>query len=164
MVYWPSITNDFRNVVRSSAECVERLPSEAPEPLLIDPPPPRPFERTAADLFQLGGKQFLVYTDRFSGWPTVGTCGRTATSLQVINLLKEWMVDKGITVQLTTDGGTQFTWRAFKQFCDGWGINHTVSSFHHHQANGAAHRDLALVQVDLAPACTDSGKLNRKCE
>ena len=67
VVYWPSITNDIRNVVRSCAECAERLPSHAPEPLLIDPPPSRPFGRNAADLFQLGGKQFLVYTDRFSG-------------------------------------------------------------------------------------------------
>ena len=26
------------------------------------------------------------------------------------------------------------------------------------------HRDLAPVQIDLAAACTDSGKLSRKCE
>ena len=116
VMYLPSITNDIRNVVRSCADldCAERLPSHAPEPLLIDQPPSRPFERTAADLFQLGGKQFLVYTDRFSGWPTVGTCGRTATSLQVVNLLKEWIADKGIPVQLTMDSGPQFISRAFK--------------------------------------------------
>ena len=159
MVYWPSITNDIRNVVRSCAECAERLPSHAPEPLLLDPPPSRPFERTAADLFQLGGKQFLVYTDRFSGWPTVGTCGRTATSLQVVNLLKEWMVDKGIPVQLTTDGGPQFTSQAFKQFCDGWGINHTVSSPHHHQPNGAAEAAVKAVKTLLSKT-TANGNIN----
>ena len=116
VVYWPSITNDIRNVVRSCAECAERLPSHAPEPLLIDPPPSRPFERTAADLFQLGGKQFVVYADRFSGWPTAGTCGHTATSLQVVNLLKEWMADKGIPVQLTTDGGPSLPRRHSSSF------------------------------------------------
>ena len=159
VVYWPSITNGIRNVVRSCAECAERLPSHAPEPLLIDPPPSRPFERTAADLFQLGGKQFLVYTDRFSGWPTVGTCGRTATSLQVINLLKEWMADNGIPVQLTTDGGPQFTSQTFKQFCDGWGINHTVSSPHHHQANGAAEAAVKAVKTLLSKT-TANGNIN----
>ena len=162
VVYWPSITNDIRNVVRSCAECAERLPSHAPEPLLIDPPPSRPFERTAADLFQLGGKQFLAYTDRFSGWPAVGTCGRTATSLQVINLLKEWMADKGIPVQLTTDGGPQFTSQAFKQFCDGWGINHTVSSPHHHQANGAAEAAVKAVKTLLSKT-TANGNINIRC-
>ena len=28
----------------------------------------------------------------------------------------------------------------------------------------ASHRDLAPVQIDLAAACTGSGKLSRKCE
>ena len=64
------------------------------EPLLVEPPPSRPFECAASDLFELAGHHFLVYTDRFSGWPTVGTCGRTATSAQVISLLKEWMSEK----------------------------------------------------------------------
>ena len=45
----------------------------------------------ASNLFQLAGHHFLVYTDRFSGWPTVSTCGRTATSARVISLLKESM-------------------------------------------------------------------------
>ena len=114
VVYWPSITNDISNVVRSCAACAKRLPSHAPEPLVVEPPPSRPFECTASDLFQLAGHHFLVYTDRLSGWPTVGTCGRTATSAQVISLLKEWMSDKGIPVRLTTDGGPQFTSRASK--------------------------------------------------
>ena len=138
VVCWPSITNDIRNVVRSCAACAERLPSHAPEPLLVEPPPSRPFECAASDLFQLAGHHFLVYTDRFSGWPTVGTCGRTATSTQVISLLKEWMSEKGIPVRLTTDCGPQFTSRAFQEFCASWGISHTIGSPHHHEANGAA--------------------------
>ena len=41
VICWPSITNDIRNVVRSCAVCAERLPSHAPEPLLVEPPPYR---------------------------------------------------------------------------------------------------------------------------
>ena len=84
VVFWPSITNNIRNVVCSCVTCAEHLPSHAPEPLLVKPPLSRPFESTASDLFQLAGHHFLVYTDRFSGWLTVGTCGRTATLAQVI--------------------------------------------------------------------------------
>ena len=60
-----------------------------------------------------------------------------ATPAQVISLLKEWMSEKGIPVRLTTDGGPQFTSRAFKEFCASWGICHTISSPHHHETNGA---------------------------
>ena len=159
VVYWPSITNDIRNVVRSCAACAERLPSHAPEPLLVEPPPSRPFECAASDLFQLAGHHFLVYTDRFSGWATVGTCGRTATSDQVISLLKEWMSEKGIPVRLTTDGGPQFTSRAFKEFCASWGICHTISSPHHHEANGAAEAAVKAIK-DLLGKTTRNGNVN----
>ena len=82
-----------------------------------------------------------------------------ATSLQVVNLLKEWMADKVITVQLTTDGGPQLTSQAFKQFCDGRGINHTVSSRHHHQANGAAEAAVKAVKTFLSKT-TANGNIN----
>ena len=68
------------------------------------------------------------------------------------------MVDKGIQ-QLTTDSGTQFTSRAFKQFCDGWGINHMVSSPHHHQANGAAEAAVKAVKTLLSKN-TANGNIN----
>ena len=41
----------------------------------------------------------------------------------------------------------------------------TISVVNKHQpARREDHRDLAPVQIDLAAACTDSGKLSRKCE
>ena len=159
VVYWPSITNDIRNVVRSCAACAERLPSHAPEPLLVEPPSSRLFECAASDLFQLAGHHFLVYTDRFSGWPTVGSCGRTATSAQVISLLKEWMSEKGIPVWLTTDGGPQFTSRAFKEFCASWGICHTISSPQNHEANGAAEAAVKAIKALLGKT-TRNGNVN----
>ena len=41
----------------------------------------------------------------------------------------------------------QFTSRPFKQFCNSWGINHMVSSPHHHQANGAAEAAVKAVKT-----------------
>ena len=41
------------------------------------------------------------------------------------------MSEKGIPVRLTTDGGPQFTSRAFKEFCASWEICHTISSQGH---------------------------------
>ena len=92
----PNITNDVRNIVRSCAECAERLPSQAPEPLLPTPRPSRPFESVAADLFHFSGSTYLLMTDIYSGWPVVGRIGSTASSSSVINMLKNWMTDKEI--------------------------------------------------------------------
>ena len=99
--------------------------------------------------FKLAGHYLLVYIDRLSGWPTVGTCGGTATSAQVISLLKVWMSEKGTPVRLTTDDGPQVTSRAFKEFCASWGICHTISSPHHHEANGAAEAAVKAIKALL---------------
>ena len=44
IVYWPNISNDIRNTVRTCAACAERLPSQPQEPLQHDERPSRPFE------------------------------------------------------------------------------------------------------------------------
>ena len=37
VVYWPGITSDIQNIIRSCPACAEQLPSHEPEPLLSDP-------------------------------------------------------------------------------------------------------------------------------
>ena len=125
-------------MVRNCPQCAERLPSHQPDPLLPTPRPSRPFESVAVDLFHFAGSEYLLMTDIFSGWPVVGRLGSGATSTAVINRLKDWMTDKGIAVNLTSDGGPQFTSALFREFCEQWGINHVRSSPHHHQGNAGS--------------------------
>ena len=140
--------------VHSCPASAERLPSHTPKPLLSNPLLSRPSENTAADLFHYSGRTFLVYTDRYSGWPAVGTTGRTATSSDVIYLLKEWMTDKGIPTILKTDGGPQFASQAFSDFCRQWGIHHVLSSPHLHEANGAAEAAMKTMKALIAKTTT----------
>ena len=67
IVYWPNISNDIRNIVRSCKACAEHLPSLQSEPLQQEVPPSRPFESVSGDLFHVAGKTFLLLVDRFSG-------------------------------------------------------------------------------------------------
>ena len=159
VVYWPEIASNIQNMICSCRARAERLPSQALEPLLFDPLPSRPFENTAADLFHYSGRTFLVYTDRYSGWPAVSTTGRTATSSDIIYLLKEWMTDKGIPTILKTDGGPQFASQAFSDFCRQWGIHHVLSSPHHHEANGAVEAAVKAMKA-LITKTTTTGRMD----
>ena len=141
-------------MIRSCPTCAERLPSHASKPLLSYALPSRPFENAAADLFHYSGRTYLVYTDRYSGLPTVGTTGRTATSSDVIYLLKEWMTDKGVPTILKMDGGPQFASQAFSDFCRLWGIRHVLSSPHHHEANEAAEAAVMAMKAPIAKTTT----------
>ena len=156
------ISNDIQNTVRTCAACAERLPPQPQEPLQQDERPSRPFESVASDLFffcHVAGKTFLVLVDRYSGWPIVSDCGRSATLTVVIRLMKDAFIDKGVPVKLITDGGPQFSSREFKQFCGGWGITHVQSSPHYPQANGAAKAAMKSVK-NLIIKSTNRGNVS----
>ena len=94
--------------------CAERAPSQTPEPIIQEPLPSRAFESVSTDLFHLAGYEWLVMSDRYSGWPFVGKCGRSANSAEVIRQLKDWMTLTGIPAKLSSDVGPQFSSRAFR--------------------------------------------------
>lgn len=71
VVYWPSIDNDIIMAAKSCPTCTEHLPSKPPESLLPHLLNCRPFEFVFADLGQYRGRDFLIVTDQFSGWPQV---------------------------------------------------------------------------------------------
>ena len=113
----------------------------------------------AVDLFQLAGHFYLVLTGRFSNWPMVACCGRTATADTVICILKDWMVDVGGPVKLTSDGGPQFKSHRFTSCCKEWHIIFDMSSPHYPQANGAAEAAVKTVKA-LVSKCAKVGDLN----
>ena len=83
VVYWPHITNDIDNVVRSCEQCRLHTSSQAKKPLRAteDRRPTLPFESTSADHFSCQGWEYITYVDRKTGWPCVAKVGRTATSI-----------------------------------------------------------------------------------
>ncbi|QQP51098.1 Transposon Tf2-6 polyprotein, partial [Caligus rogercresseyi] len=84
-------------------------------------------------------REYLVITDKYSGWPEVYDCGKSGVNTKdVEKAIARWMAALGVPVRLTTDGGPQFKGEAFKEFCRRWGILHDPSSPYHHIANGYA--------------------------
>ncbi len=137
-VFWPGITNDVTNMVRNCQTCEDFKASNVKEPLMQDEVPKWPGEAIAADLFSHAGKEFLVITDKFSGWPEVYDCGRVGVNTEHIKAhVLEWSSRMGLAVRATTDGGPQFR-QKFAEFCKEWHIHHDPSSPEHHQSNGYA--------------------------
>ncbi|QQP41149.1 Transposon Tf2-6 polyprotein [Caligus rogercresseyi] len=125
--------------VKGCDDCATHKASQAKEPLVQDEQPSRPGEAVAADLFLYEGREYLVITDKYSGWPEVYDCGKSGVNTKdVEKAIARWMAALGVPVRLTTDGGPQFKGEAFKEFCRRWGILHDPSSPYHHIANGYA--------------------------
>ena len=99
------------------------MPSQPKELLETDPRPSRAFEQTATDLFDHGGKTYIVYVDRYRGWPCVHMWSSVPTSAKVITQLRRWFVDLGVPLRVRLDGGPQFDSAEYCSFLKEWGVN-----------------------------------------
>jgi hypothetical protein len=137
-VYWTGITSDVKNALESYQHCQERLPSQPKEPLRRDPMPMRVFESTSADLFSFGGKMYMVYADRLSGFPFVKEWRKDPDASEVLKEVRRYYVDMGVPVQMRTDGGPQFAAKELRDFLKKWGVDPVLSTPHYPQSNGHA--------------------------
>ena len=159
VVWWPGINSDILNTIRACDACQLLLPSQPKEPMIAEPDPRRPFEDVSVDLFSCSGKDFLVYSDRLSGWPQVGAYGRHATSKDTIKILRTFFVNTGVPARLCSDGGPQFSSSVFKAFLKRWNVEHRVSSPHYPQSNGHAEAHVKKVK-NLIMKTTSNGNLD----
>ncbi len=137
-VYWPGINADIQSTVEACEPCQIRLPSQQKESMQRDPATTRPFEDTSADLFTSGNHKYLVYVDRFSGWPTVHAWKHDPSTAQVVNALTTDFCTYGTPLRMRTDGGPQFASAAFQEFLAEWNVATGYSTPHYPQSNGHA--------------------------
>ena len=137
LYFWPSMSQDVKVMIERCGECFSLLPRQQQLPLQ-ETLGKFPLEHTSSDLFQYGGKYYLVYADRYSGmvW-----CDRLSSlnTQAVTDKLLSWMLDFGFPHHLRTDGGPQFR-SDFDSWCQEHGIIHELSSPYHPQSNGHAER------------------------
>ena len=97
-VWWPGISKAIETFIKSCPQCVKSyVPPK--EPLLISSLPDRPWQKVAADLFELNNCQYLIVIDYFSRYPEVIKLG-TTSSTSIINTLKSIFSRHGIPSQL----------------------------------------------------------------
>ena len=145
-VYWPGINSDITNTVESCRQCQERLPSLQKEPMKSDAPPTRAFESTSADLFTYGGKKYLAYVDRLSGFPFVQKFNHDPDAKMLEKVFSKIFVTTGVPVQFRSDQGPQFAAKHFQDFLTRWGVTWAPSSPHYPQSNGHAEAAVKAMQ------------------
>ena len=128
-VFWPGISASIKDIRARCRTCNTIAPSHPPEPPITAEPPQFPFEQVCADYFELGGIQYIVMADRYSGWLSVKCYARGDSSASsLISTLREWFMIFGAPKELASDGGPTFMSNATQNFFKNWGIHHRVSS------------------------------------
>ena len=121
--------------------------------------PTRVFESVSTDYFHVGGRTYLIYVDRLSGWPYVTVCPRTASAEHLTRELRMLFSQTGVPSVLRSDGGPQFASATLRRFLQRWDVTHEMSSPHHARSNGHAEACVKTVKK-LVLAASRSGRLD----
>lgn len=106
--------------------------------MLLSPSPQYPFQQICADYFENEGHTYLTIVDIFSYWLNICHIPRAATSDSLIAELRRLLASYGVSEELSSDGGPQFTSNALQQFLKDWGVKFRLSSANYPQSNGRA--------------------------
>ena len=105
--------------------------------MLNFPIPKHPFQVIGTDLFEIGGKPFLLIVDYLSKWPVVIPMRHT-TSNDLVKAMKAIFAQYGIPEYIVSDNGPQYSFKEFADFCKQTKAKYETCSPHHQQGNGQA--------------------------
>ena len=158
-LFWPNIDNDITNICKCCKQCQKYLPSNQKEPIMHDIPPKRVFQYVSSDYFEYAGKSYLIYVDRYSGYPMVKIFEHEATSRQLITTLRYIFSLTGAPEVMRCDNGPQYTAKRFRDFLQRWDVQIKPSTPHYPQSNGHAEVTVKAVK-HLIAKCSESGDLD----
>ena len=158
-VFWPGISDAIvrcRLVCRSCDKVTPSHPSSPPYPL---PQPTFPFEMVCTDYFSFAGKSYYIVVDRYSGWLSIYKAGNDGAA-GFISTMKEYFSTFGISQQVSSDGGTQYTSQKTQKFFKDWGITHRLSSSYFPHSNQRAEQGVKSAKRMLRDNIAPNGSLN----
>ena len=135
VLFWPGMNSAIDSMTMNCEACIKYRYRQTKEPMMIMNDATAPWQKVGADLFQLGGKDYLIVIDYYSNYPEVALLSSTS-SHSVIKHMKSMFGRHGIPVDLVSDNGPQFSSTEFKDFTTHYGIHHITSSPYYAQANG----------------------------
>ena len=160
-VYWPRMTEDLKSYIKQCVHCQIHMPSHQKEPLMPTEAPIYPFQKVAADFFEVKNYHYLVYVDRYSGWNRTAYFkpGR-ATSREVIKVLRKEFASMGMPDEMSCDRGTNLTSSEITTWLKGWGVKIRDSSARYPQSNGHAECAVKVAKKLVVNNTASDGSLN----
>ena len=112
-LYWPAMSAEIKEYISACKICRELdTTSQAKETLMSNEVPSRPWEKIAADIFTLDGKEYLVTIDYFCNFWEIDRLPNTKAVTTILKL-KSHFARYGIPDQVVSDNGPQFSSKEF---------------------------------------------------
>ena len=157
-VFWPGITPAIIHLRNKCHDCNRMAPSQPSAPPTPAIRPTYPFQSVCADFFDHHGYHYSVLVDRYSNYPIVERAKGGAKGL--INSLKGTFTTFGIPDEIATDGGSEFTASATKDFFRKLGVYHTLSAVTFPHSNCRAEIGVKTVKRMITSNTSQTGELD----
>ena len=149
-LYWPRMNTEISQMVSRCSICLEFRQGNRKEPIIAHEVKAQPFAKVGADLFQFGGKDYLIVVDYYSKYPEIALL-ENKSAPSVILHLKSIFARHGIPEELIADNNP-FNSKDFESFAKEYGFKFSPCSPHYHQSNGLAERSVRTVKSMLKKA------------
>ena len=157
-LFWPGLDASIRQTRAQCKICNTMAPSQPREPLMPPPNPEFPFQMTVTDFFDMQGKNYMVYADRYTGWVEVARMS-SGNARATCDALRKWFCTYGVPQEISSDGGPPFDSQEYNQFLKNWGIKKRISSAYYPQSNGRAELAVKTAKRVLADNIDSYGRL-----
>ena len=149
-LYWPNMNAKISDLIANCKSCLNHRKKNAKEPLIQHEVPDRPWQKISCNLLTLEGKDYLLTVDYYSKWVQIGLLHDSTMSSKVIIQLKSTFARYGITDEVISDNGPQFS-----SHFESWESKHTTTSPKHRQANRKVAKAIGTTKSVLKKAYED---------
>ena len=157
-VWWPQMSADVEEFIRSCHGCQVVAPAQPPTPVEMTSIPKASWLVLGCDLcgpFPTG-ESLLVCVDYYSRFPEVDVIHKT-TSAVITKKLRKMICRYGVPHMIITDNGPQFQkYTDFKKLMKEFGIRHRKVAPYHPEANGEVERFNRSLKKCIQTAITDN--------
>ena len=124
------------------------------ETLLLYAVPEQPWTKVGINLFEYNHTHYLTTVDYTTDYLEYDRLDNQ-TAETVINSIKPNFGCLGISRQVYTDNGPQFTSHQFSTFSQSWNFTHTTSSPYHPHSNGKAESAVKIIVKRILRRCEE---------
>ena len=158
-VWWPGLSADIARVRDNCVKCRQNAPSQRSSPPTALPVPEYPFQMLSSDYFAYSGRAYVVFVDRYSGWPVVLKC-KDETSEELIRHLRNLFCVYGVPEELASDGAQVYVSDKVRKFLALWGVSQRVSTAYNPHSNLRAETCVKTIKRLIASNTGAAGTLD----